>query len=254
MQFEIARQWLLRCDKRHQTTCQHKPLGPGAQSEEGEISKLPTRVVVVGKEGDKTVKLWETGPNDAGKYIALSHRWGSAPFPDGAKTTVKNKRVYTRKGISLEKLPATFRDAVKATRALGIPYLWIDSLCIIQTSKAGKGDFDVEAERMESVFSGAYCVLAASRATGMNSGFLSSRLSDRAYVTVSGGADGQEPLYICRNIDDFDKDVLQGHLNTRGWVFQERALARRTIFFTDRQMYFECGMGISCETMSKMRK
>ncbi|KAL8380828.1 hypothetical protein RB595_005223 [Gaeumannomyces hyphopodioides] len=253
LQFEIARQWLLRCDELHQATCQHKPLGPGAQPEEEEISKLPTRVVVVGKEGDKTVRLWETGQDDAGKYIALSHRWGLAPFPDGAKTTVKNKKVYTRKGISLERLPATFRDAVKATRALGIPYLWIDSLCIIQASKAGKGDFDVEAERMESVFSGAYCVLAASRATGMNSGFLGSRSNGRAYVTVSGGADGQEPLYICRNIDDFDKDVLQGHLNTRGWVYQERALARRTIFFTDQQMYFECGMGISCETMSKMR-
>ncbi|EJT79385.1 hypothetical protein GGTG_04469 [Gaeumannomyces tritici R3-111a-1] len=77
----------------------------------------------------------------------------------------------------------------------------------------------------------------------MASGFLAPRSKERAYVTVSGDGDGQEPLYICRNFDNFDKDVLQGRLNTRGWVYQERALDRRTIFFTKQIARGSAGAG-----------
>lgn len=259
LHFEIAKQWLIHCDKEHRRTCHPKPWDKEVRFEDSGSPKLPTRVIAVGADGDQTVRLWETGPSDTGKYIALSHRWGPKPHPEAGKTTVANKERYIEEGISLQALPKTFRDAVTATRALEVPYLWIDSLCIVQTSDAERGDFDVEAPRMGAVFGSAYCVIAASRATGMDSGFLAPRPEDkeRGYVDVQGGGgdgDGAEPLYICKNIDDFDADVLQAKLNTRGWVFQERALARRTLFFTDRQMYFECGVGVSCETMGRMRK
>lgn len=39
-------------------------------------------------------------------------------------------------GIEINTLPKTFQDAVEATRRLGVRYLWIDSLCIIQNPKA----------------------------------------------------------------------------------------------------------------------
>jgi hypothetical protein len=35
-------------------------------------------------------------------------------------------------GIPLSSLPKTFLDAIVVTKALGLRYLWIDSLCIIQ--------------------------------------------------------------------------------------------------------------------------
>jgi hypothetical protein len=43
-------------------------------------------------------------------------------------------------------------------------------------------------------------------------------------------------------------------LNKRGWVLQERALARRTIYFTARQTYWECGCGVRCETLTRLHK
>jgi hypothetical protein len=55
-------------------------------------------------------------------------------------------------------------------------------------------------------------------------------------------------------MNDFKTHVLEGRLNKRRWVLQERALAHRTIFFTDRQTYWECGEGVKCETLTKMDK
>lgn len=188
------------------------------------------------------------------EYIALSHPWGDQskhpPFttlrkdPSGAGREVDK----FKHAIPYDQLPATFKDAVDCTRALNIRYVWIDSLCIIQ----GKdGDFNEEAERMEDVFSGAYCVLAASRASGQCDGFLGSR-PWREYITFQRG--DEKPFYICKPIDDFSHHVLEGTLNRRGWVLQERALARRTIFFTESQTYFECGCGVRCETLARMHK
>lgn len=152
-------------------------------------------------------------------------------------------------GMMYDGLPDTFKHAVQVTRALGLPYLWIDSICIIQGQG---GDFDQEAKRMEQVYRGAYCVIASSRAAGHYAGFLKPR-ETRDIVTFCQ-KDGDAPFFICDHIDDFNAHVLKGGLSQRGWVLQEHALARRTIYFTDHQMYFECGGGVRCETMMTMNK
>lgn len=46
-------------------------------------------------------------------------------------------------------------------------------------------------------------------------------------------------------IDDLNGHVIQRGLSERAWVLQERALGRRTVFFTSHQTYFElCGHGV----------
>ena len=64
----------------------------------------------------------------------------------------------------------------------------------------------------------------------------------------------QFPLYICEHIDDFTGDVEKSILNSRGWVFQERALSRRILHFSAAQTYWECGVGVHCETLTLMYK
>ncbi|KAM7216462.1 Serine/threonine-protein kinase par-4 [Rhypophila decipiens] len=254
-QISIIRQWLHLCDK--------KSVHPNCHAESSFSScrkgSLPTRLLDVGHQAGASVKLWETKDRDRSsttapvEYIALSHPWGNGPH---FVTNIDNYEKHRRK-IRIHSLPATFRDAVKLTRALGKRYLWIDSICIIQ---GPGGDFEREAKSMEAVFSSAYCVIAASRAENQRSGFLGSRprQSRRQYVTLyestqdSTGTKTRRPFYICENIDDFQGHVLNSHLNKRGWVLQEHALARRTIFFTDQQIYWECGDGVRCETLTKM--
>ncbi|KAK4229591.1 Serine/threonine-protein kinase par-4 [Podospora fimiseda] len=231
--FEIIRQWLQHCDGH--SYCSHSSYPTRG---------MPARLIDVGKKGDSSVFLREVGPEDVQEYVALSHPWGTGPH----FVTHTGNLEQHKKGISFGGLPATFRDAIIVTRALDKQYLWIDSICIIQGIG---GDFHTQAGKMETVFSSAYCVLAASRAKNQQDGFLGPRIQ-REYVAMEAKSQGKGTFYICENIDDFEAHVLNGHLHKRGWVLQEHALARRTIFFTERQTYFECGDGVRCETLAKM--
>jgi hypothetical protein len=246
--FQVLHQWLKLCDTRH---------GHSTSEDYSDHARLPTRLIDVKPDtaGDDIVRLWETGPEDRGqfRYAALSHPWGAPPH----FCTYTHSLAAHKEGIALAQLPATFRHAVQTTRALGLRHLWIDSICIVQ---GADGDFRDEAQRMERVFRGAYCVLAASCALGQSDGFLKPR-RERDYVAMrsrpaagGGGGDGGLPYYVCEIVDDFNSHALQGHLNSRGWVLQEHALARRTIFFTEHQTYWECGDGVRCETGTRSSK
>ncbi|KAK4212327.1 hypothetical protein QBC37DRAFT_483945 [Rhypophila decipiens] len=240
--FTIMRQWLEVCQNAHNHP--PEPLG-----------MLPTRLLDVGQVGDKNVLLRERKDPDfvRDQYIALSHPWGKPPH----FCTFQSNIASHKKGISLDSLPPVFQDAVITTRDLGIRYLWIDSICIIQ---GPAGDFQEEARRMEQVFSAAVCVLAASSATGQYHGWLSRTYVDTSqnsfvslrYSTSTTDQSSPRSIYITPIIDNFAADVLESPLNRRGWVLQERALARRTIYFTKTQTYFECGDGVRCSTMTKM--
>ncbi|KAK3987698.1 hypothetical protein QBC44DRAFT_360636 [Cladorrhinum sp. PSN332] len=229
--FEVIKQWLNHCGANHD--CMR------GRSYRSEDQSLPSRLIDVGSSRSRHVRLVETSTDDRGKWLALSHQWGPGPH---FLTTVNNLASHLE-GIPLSSIPATFADAVRVTRALGYQYLWIDCICIIQ---GPGGDFKDQMKCMEQVYAGADCVLALSRGEGHGAGFLARR-KKRAVVTFPA-ADGNGEFHIAEHIDDFQTDVLSGPLSRRGWVLQEHALARRTVFFTDSQAYWECGKGVRCET------
>lgn len=70
------------------------------------------------------------------------------------------------KEIEVGDLPKTFKDAIAFTRASRIGYLWIDSLCIIQDSEE---DWHFESTSMASIYSNAWCNIAADGAIGERS-------------------------------------------------------------------------------------
>jgi hypothetical protein len=216
---------------------------------------MPTRVIDVTKHkiGDDTARLISTNKmKQAIHYVALSHCWGklTEEQEDSWCTTRKNEECRSTQGFLVEQLPQTFQDAIRVTRELGKRYLWIDSLCIIQGEG---GDWEIEAKKMETVFRNAYCTIAATSAEDSTKGFLNRPEEPNSqYVTVPKSSHGK--VYVCTLIDDFPGDVEEGVLNKRAWVLQERALSRRTIHFTKRQTYWECGGGVRCETLTYMRK
>jgi len=111
---EIACGWLKECVEHH-TTCQ-KPAK----------SVLPTRVIDVGTV-EELPRLWLPA-RATGHYATLSHCWGNIA---SLTTTTANLHQRTTR-IGFKDMPSTFRDAVIVTRKLGLRYLWIDSLCILQ--------------------------------------------------------------------------------------------------------------------------
>lgn len=247
LHLELIRGWINDCNQHHfNPICQPSLAQRSDRSGSGgSTSQFPTRLIDVGTEGDTLIRLREMQNENICSWTALSYRWGQNPY----STTRQNIDDHVT-GMELSTLPQTFKDAVKITRAIGQRYLWIDSICIVQGED---GDFSHEALRMEDVYSGAYCVLAASGATDLDIGFLTPR-ANREYAALPAEAQDEATLYVCQTIEDFRRHVLKGALSNRGWVLQEHALARRTIFFTEYQTYWECGHGIRCETMVKMKK
>jgi Heterokaryon incompatibility protein (HET) len=244
----ILREWLKDCDH----SDQHKSC---------RLSKsvfVPKRLLYVGEKGFRCSKVIETASHLSGKsvpYLALSHPWGKKSLTNVHFTSDKDNIKKRMAIIRDHELPLSFRHAVQMARQLKVGYIWIDSICILQKTDTDPGDFQVEAKSMESIYASAYCVIAASSAEGMNSGFLSDERLERIAIQLPQVDKNDQPVtYLCDAIDDFQGDVLDGPLNERGWALQERALARRTIFFTKNQTYWECSQGIRCETLSKLTK
>ena len=71
------------------------------------------------------------------------------------------------RGIKVSDLSLTFRDAINIARKLRIPYVWIDSMCIIQDSNE---DWEKEAADMTSVYSEAFLTISATSSTNSSEG------------------------------------------------------------------------------------
>jgi len=91
---------------------------------------LPVRLVDVGRAPYEPVMCLVQAASlpRTSRYAALSYVWGG---DQPLKTTSKNVLAHCQ-GIPFTVLSATIRDAIEVTRQLGIRYIWIDSLCILQ--------------------------------------------------------------------------------------------------------------------------
>jgi len=216
--------------------------------ESDEETELPTRVLAVGSLEAPDLRLHcprkdKEGKWPMGKYIALSHCWGEKlPL-----RTTKDKLEDYKQHIESSELPQTFLDAVTVAREIDVQYLWIDSLCIIQDDS---GDWEKESQKMEQVFSSAYCTISATSAKNSHEGFLPFPVKEA--VRILDGEKSQFAVYACIADKSFKQAVDEdGLLNTRGWVLQERALSRRTIHFTGPQIFWECGSVIRYDNLSQ---
>ncbi|KAK4118141.1 HET-domain-containing protein, partial [Parathielavia appendiculata] len=202
---------------------------------------LPSRLVDVGSSNADGCRLYLPSENETGLYIALSHCWGGVT---PTQTTQGNFESFTQQ--IPEPLPQTFSDAVAVTRAFGIRYLWIDSLCIIQDSPE---DWALHAPLMAKVYGDAWVTISADAAADSFEGFLqhADRGRFRAVRSRRGSAACSELAKLLVTFCRSRNSVPDSRLSTRGWVFQERALAPRTLHFGSAEVGWECRSLINCE-------
>jgi len=145
--------------------------------------------------------------------------------------------------IPIDSLCKTFQDAIIATQALGLRYLWIDSLCIIQDDEH---DWDQECATMADVYGNAVVNIAATNATDGSVGLF----VERSTVRASRQIVRTNTDMLCTIEDRFlgSRCLDRTPLSSRAWAFQERYLARRTIHFTAEQIFCECRYNTVCES------
>ncbi|KAI0436888.1 hypothetical protein F4803DRAFT_540664 [Xylaria telfairii] len=230
----LLRGWLANCDSEHKCI-----------STNDSNRYIPKRILLIENDGAPTVRLVETAAmtDRLGPYITLSYVWGSH---NTEWRLERSNYARFQDGMRASELPHSFRDAALVALQIGIPYLWIDALCVVHD---GQFDIETDIKDRDRVFQGSHCTISLSSAVTVNDGFLKPRRRREAVQMkrANGGV-----YYVCELIDDFNKDVEESPLSSRGWAFQERVLSRRTIFFTHTQAYWQCGDGIRCETLTKL--
>ncbi|PKS05607.1 hypothetical protein jhhlp_008125 [Lomentospora prolificans] len=254
---DLLRFWVHACDAGHKC----HPTEPPA---------LPTRVLDLGSPPTfESVKLVET-KGGKGQYVALSHSWGGVDILTTKRQTLQAHAA----GIPIGKLPQTFLDTVQIATGLGIRYVWIDSLCIVQDDFE---DWEREAPRMAEVYSNAYLTVSSSHALNPTEGCFprwrmfeytpSDNLSTGTrekwnhldFVPLPTSVSFRRPsklflhkgwlppsaieaptVYRNGNFGSKRDPIASETLSSRAWTLQERLLSPRVLHFGRDQMFWQC--------------
>lgn len=217
---------------------------------------LPDRVLDLGTSSDPNdqspISLYETFDVklNVAKYVCLSHCWGRTHHITTTSSTIQDRKA----GVKWNELPKTFQDAITFTRRLGIRYLWIDSLCIVQDDL---NDWSVQSSKMPSIYENAYVTLAATFSPSSAGGCFSQAGSEfRARnFTVQDRSGKPQKIFVRRHLphwlmadprrlQELDQDFP---LLQRAWVLQERLLSPRVLHFGRHELMWECMEATACE-------
>ncbi|RSL56045.1 hypothetical protein CEP53_006894 [Fusarium sp. AF-6] len=212
--FATVNQWLHRCEKGH------------AGCWPSETPMLPTRVIDVGT------------------------------IPVNAQNDQDNLDRF-QNSIPCSSLAPTFRDAITITRNLGIRYLWIDSLCIIQHCRE---DWEQESNNMGSIFRDATLTVFAAASRNSNGGILNKKpsLSHPKDVQLKVFSDPEDYTTVMASVkcfspkESFQWMWSQSPLATRGWTFQEQALAPRCLIYGEKGICWKCPRKLHSSKLSQV--
>ncbi|EPE04832.1 HET domain-containing protein [Ophiostoma piceae UAMH 11346] len=199
---------------------------------------LPPRLLQVqaGQSSLTRVALRATPrQSDRGRYAALSYCWGG---PQKLQLTKSNFDAL-QKGIDAAALPQTLRDAVLVTQLLGLEYLWVDALCIIQDDDADKA---AQLIKMHTIYENSAVTIAAAAASSVGQGFLSfDSVRNKKYPACDVAV-----RFADSHIGALSLVPVQYHMsdrfaiNKRGWTLQEAIIPPRLLVFGDLEPFLRC--------------
>jgi hypothetical protein len=207
---ELAKRWLHKCIGHHD--CQ-------AERRLTTSSINLTRVLYVERTDCGVLKARLHYPSiaEAVDYLTLSHVWGTRKF---VVLTKENHDAFLE-DIVITDLSKTFRDALHVTVELGLSFLWIDSLCIIQDDP---DDWMAESKRMAHIYKNAICNICAAVSTATTSGFLPKQRALPPHPPVVRlGKTRFNQGQLASEWEPWGK-LREVQLYQRAWVLQEQIL------------------------------
>jgi hypothetical protein len=222
--FELIESWLYECKTNHLCSL-------------NSYVELPTRLIDLETQDRKVLRLYEPEPGTKGQYVALSYCWGKSQA-----FTVNRKSISTLlRGFSLSSLPKTIQDAVQVTRAMGVRYLWVDALCILQGSdKVSQKDWKSQSSRMESIYGNAYFTISATAARDSNEGFLHPQSCNLPFHAKSESGVSLREGLVTVTTSELSREWKDEPINQRGWALQERLLSARVVSVSWHQTTYLC--------------
>lgn len=163
------------------------------------------------------------------------------------------------------------RDAITVCRVLGLRFLWIDSLCIQQDGDSST-DWEEQSQEMSHIFGNSWLTICAPASESCLEGFLDhidrhsptieieyvSRGSAEVCGTIIlrlltlNGKSGFPNGDMLARVGPLLGDLEHSKWNTRGWVFQERVLSPRLLYFGAKMIHFQHGDYMASEDGSSI--
>jgi hypothetical protein len=196
---------------------------------------LPTRVIDVGPRfpasGTLQYPRLIVSNGQRAPYACLSYRW--SPAIQQYRTIRDNFREHLEH-IPADRLPRTLQDSIELVRYIGIRYLWIDCLCIIQDDDS---DWQRECDQMAGIFENSFITISALQAHDSRSGLF--HIREKSWKQYFRTRDGTI-LGLRDRHEDLENDVVASTMQSRGWILQEKILSPAIAHFGMRQMHWEC--------------
>ncbi|KAK3316466.1 heterokaryon incompatibility protein-domain-containing protein [Apodospora peruviana] len=238
--FQQIQEWITECEASH----------PDCQA--ADMVQLPTRIIDVNHTSDGFRPFLLETKGATGRYAALSYVWGKV-LP--LKLT-KAKLEHFKSGIPWHSIPKTLQDAIIITHRLGLRYVWIDALTIIQDDHE---DWEVEAALMATVYGNAYITIAATASEDCHKGIFAPRTVSARNVLVGPLTKDEHPkevdllcpgkIYARKSWGDM---VRWYPLQKRGWTLQEQVLSRRVIQYETHNLVWHCRESRAAESGPKL--
>ena len=227
--FKLAKGWMETCLNSHEG-CEK----PSRRFRSGLRSEFrPTRLVEIINDG--TIQLHTTKLGESVKWATLSYCWGG---PQPVQTT-KDTLEQLSLSFPISDLPKTLQDALTTTHRIGLRFLWVDCLCIIQDDPE---DMTREITQMPQIYKSAEVTISAARSKGSREGFLHD-------IQIPSPQDDAFQLRFCcpdgrlGSIMIYGQDNIEHRhdpIEDRAWTLQEHLLSPRLLIFGSRQIWWTC--------------
>jgi hypothetical protein len=272
---QLAKDWIQDCTTNHMA-CRSN-----------ETTKfMPTRLIDLDEDLFQPRLVNSCDMLEQAAFNTLSHCWG---LQSDQRLELRASNISSMKiGIPLSQLPITFYQAMRLCKELGVRYLWIDALCIIQDSEE---DWVRESAVMADIYQNAFCNIAATASANgtqgcfrqrepmlikpclvhlerpdivseepeLRGGFFG-RVKERSIDALLKKLTISTPARVCQiksKRDDlyyiidpllWDLEITDAPLNQRAWVVQERVFSLRTLHFGESQLFWSCKERRACES------
>jgi hypothetical protein len=211
---EMMGYWLRKCDAEHGESCR-RPFGLDLSGlgQTNLLIDVQNNCLAIAKPGHR--------------YACLSYVWGGAKTLKTGRSGLNDLMRKNSLEDRWEEIPQTIRHTIRLVAQLGIPYLWVDALCIVQDDIESKHD---QIQAMAGIYANAYVTIIAGNGWDANHG-------------LRGVQGVTEPRHLSAFLKSDFQENLQPHDSiwySRGWTFQEMIFSPRKIMFQYQLAVWEC--------------